>query len=62
MDLTAGDLVKILDGFSSDKRLKVLYLRKANQLWEYKVVNVSEDELGVNLIIESARKLASNGR
>ena len=61
MDLTTGDLAKILTYYPPDKRLKVLYLRKANQLWQYKIVNVSEDELGVNLIIESARKLASNG-
>lgn len=57
--VTVRELSAALANYPPDKRLKVLYVRESDQVWEYRIVNVSEDFLGVNLIIESARKLAS---
>ena len=60
--VTVGELAAALDAYPPSKRVKVLYVRESDQVWEYRVVNVSEDLMGVNLIIESARKLMANGR
>jgi hypothetical protein len=58
--VSVGELTTALDAYPPSKRVKVLYVREGNQVWEYRIVNVSEDFLGVNLIIESARKLMND--
>lgn len=55
--VSVGELTAALDAYPPSKRVKVLYVREGDQVWEYRIVNVSEDLLGVNLIIESARKV-----
>lgn len=60
--MTVSELIDSLANLDPDKQIKVLYLRRANQLWEYRIVNVGEDMLGANLIIESARKLMTHGQ
>lgn len=57
--MTVQELIDQLSNLDPDKQVKVLYLRPADQLWEYRIVNIGEDLLGANLIVESARKLLS---
>ena len=55
--VTVGELTEALAAYPPHKRIKVLYVREGDKVWDYRIVNVSEDFAGVNLIVESVRKL-----
>ena len=57
LPMTIAELTDALAAYPPDARITLLYVRGGNQIWQYEVVNIQEDLVGVSLIIESARKL-----
>ena len=55
--VTASELVQLLAGLPPDANIDVLHVVKTGPPRAFSVVNISEDQLGAHLIVESKRKL-----
>jgi hypothetical protein len=58
--MKAWELVNMLESLPPDANIDILHVIEQGTPRAFSVVNVSEDQLGAHLIVESKRKLREN--